>query len=396
MNEIILHPKKEESIKRFHPWIFSGAIARKPESIASGDTVRVLSSGGDFLGIGHYGGGSIAVRLFSFADEPVDEQFWQRRLQQALNMRLRLNLISSATNVCRLVNGEGDLMPGLIVDYYNGAAVIQTHSTSMFLLRPLIARLLIENPALPITSVYDKSEKTLTIKNAADRIRLNPQDGYLVGNCSIPHTIREHDNLFEVNWEEGQKTGFFIDQRENRRLLQHYAADRDVLNMFCYTGGFSVYALRGNARSVCSVDASSKAIELTDRNVALNFPDAPHSAVVADAFEFLHNSDNCYDLIILDPPAFAKRRFALRQALQAYKRLNAKALDKIRSGGLLFTFSCSQVVPKESFREAVFSAAAIAGRYVRILHQMEQPADHPVNIFHPESEYLKGLVLWVE
>jgi len=377
---------------RFHPWIFSGAIHQIEGEVMEGDVVKVVSATRDFLAIGHYQIGSIAVRIISFSDVPIDTAFWKARLAGAVALRRSLGLLNSdQTNVFRLVHGEGDGMPGLVIDFYNGTAVLQAHSIGMFLIRPELARLLKDILGDRLQAVYDKSDKTLPFKAA-----INPENDYLLGN-SEPIVVKEYGNAFHVDWIEGQKTGFFIDQRENRHLVQQYARGRDVLNMFCYSGGFSFYAMRGGARMVHSVDASVKAIELTNRNVKLNFPNDPrHKSYVADAFEFMRDIKDQYDLIILDPPAFAKHRNALHQALQAYKKLNAKAFQQIRPGGIVFTFSCSQVVSKEKFREAVFSGSAISGRQVRILHQLNQPADHPINIYHPEGEYLKGLVLYVD
>lgn len=389
---VILDKGKEQSLLRFHPWVFSGAIRKINGPITDGTPVRVVSSSGEFLALGHYQVGSIAVRVLSFTDVPLDDTFWKARLSGAVALRRALGLLESAdTNVFRLVHGEGDGLPGLVIDYYNGTAVLQAHSVGMFLIREKLAAILKEVMGDRLSAVYDKSEKTLPSQAAVD-----PGNDYLLGS-SGPVIVQEYGNSFYVDWVQGQKTGFFVDQRENRRLLQHYAAGRDVLNMFCYSGGFSFYAMRGGAASVHSVDASARAIELTKRNVGLNFPgDTRHEAYVADAFGFMRDISNRYDLIVLDPPAFAKHRQALHQALQAYKKLNARAFEQIRPGGIVFTFSCSQVVSKEKFREAVFSGAAISGRSVRILHQLNQPPDHPVNIYHPEGEYLKGLVLRVD
>lgn len=389
---IVLGKGKEQSLQRFHPWVFSGAIQRIEGQVKEGDVVRVVSAAREFLAIGHYQIGSIAVRIISFSDVPVDATFWKDKLAGAVALRQALSLLDNGqTNVFRLVHGEGDSLPGLVVDFYDGTAVLQAHSVGMFLIRKELAQWLKEILGDRLKAVYDKSDKTLPFKAA-----INPENEYLLGN-SGPAVVKEYGNSFHVDWVEGQKTGFFIDQRENRHLVQQYAQGRDVLNMFCYTGGFSFYAMHGGARMVHSVDASAKAIELTNQNVKLNFPDDPrHESYVADAFEFMRDIKNKYDLIILDPPAFAKHRNALHQALQAYKKLNARAFEQIRPGGILFTFSCSQVVSREKFREAVFSGAAISGRRVSILHQLTQPADHPVNIYHPEGEYLKGLVLYVD
>ncbi len=388
---VILKKGKEESLERFHPWVFSGAIDRIDGTLEEGDLVSVQKSDGKIIAYGHCAIGSIAVRVFSFGEDVPDDSFWKRRIQQAYELRQKTGLADAAdTNVFRFIHGEGDGMPGLIADYYNGTVVLQFHTVGMWLVREAIVQALREVLGKKLVAVYDKSAKTLPFK--AD---IEAKDGYLFGKSSAGEVI-EYGNRFKVDWEEGQKTGFFIDQRENRRLLSEYAKGKDVLNMFCYTGGFSFSAMRGGANLVHSVDSSAKAIELTNRNVELNFPgDTRHEAFVADAFDYLQDIKDQYDLIILDPPAFAKHRGALSQALQGYKRLNANAFRQIKPGGILFTFSCSQVVTRNNFREAVFSAAAIAGREVRILHQLSQPVDHPINIYHPEGEYLKGLVLFV-
>lgn len=390
--KVMLKSGKDQSLKRFHPWVFSGAIKNISGKISEGDLVEVYSNSNEFLGVGHYQIGSIAVRILSFDKVVIDAAFWKLKIQNAWNCRVRLGFANSPeTNVFRLVHAEGDGLPGLIVDYYNGTAVMQMHSVGMFKSRAEIITALQEVLGLQLKAVFDKSEKTLPEK--AD---ISPKDGYLLGSSDSSEVL-EYGLRFKVDWEEGQKTGFFIDQRENRLLVQEFSKGKDVLNMFCYTGGFSFYAMKGGAKSVHSVDASAKAIDLTRENVVLNFgEDQRHEAIVADGFEYLRNIQDKYDLIILDPPAFAKHRSTLPQALQAYKRINTRAFEQIRKGGILFTFSCSQVVAKEKFREAVFTAAAISGRNVRILHQLSQPADHPVNIYHPEGEYLKGLVLYVE
>ena len=391
---VVLSKGKEQSLKRFHPWVFSGAIKKIEGGVKEGDLVRVISSENTFLGTGHYQIGSITVRIISFNDVRPDHDFWRTKLNRAIQLRKALGLFDNQeTNVFRLVHGEGDGLPGLVIDFYNGTAVFQAHSIGMYRIRNKLAELLPELLGDKLSAVYDKSDKTLPLKAG-----LFPQNSYLVGNAPAgPVIVKEYGNAFHVDWVEGQKTGFFIDQRENRHLLQSYSKGRDVLNMFSYSGGFSFFAMRGGAQIVHSVDASAKAIELTNQNVKLNFEkDSRHKAYVADAFEFMKDIQNKYDLIILDPPAFAKHRSALHQALQAYKRLNCRAFEQIRPGGIVFTFSCSQAVSKDKFREAVFSAAAISGRSIRILHQLTQPADHPVNIYHPEGEYLKGLVLYVE
>ncbi|MDR3328033.1 MAG: class I SAM-dependent rRNA methyltransferase [Prevotellaceae bacterium] len=391
MITIQLKPKKEDSILRFHPWIFSGAIAGISGKAQEGDLARIVDCNRDFLGIGHYQIGSIAVRIITFSDEDIDINFWKNKIRLAYLMRKRLGLVDSRpTNAYRLVHGEGDNLSGLVIDIYNSTAVIQAHSVGMHCVREFLAKIITEE--IPnIKNVYYKSENTLPFK-----ANLNFKDGYLIEN-QIDCIAKENDFLFNADWLAGQKTGFFIDQRENRSLLEHYAKNKDVLNMFCYTGGFSLYAMRGGAKSVHSVDSSERAIVLTDRNIELNFAnDSRHTSFCQNAFNFLENIDGKYDLIVLDPPAFAKHRDALKNALQAYKRLNAKAFKQIKNGGIVFTFSCSQAVSKEQFRLAVFSAAAQSRRTVKILHQLSQAADHPVNIYHPEGEYLKGLVLYVE
>ena len=390
MKQIQLKRGKEESLLRYHPWVFSGAIQHIDDGTEEGDIVRVVTSTGDFIAVGHYQEGSIAVRVLSFRDVAIDDQFWASRLQSALNLRLAIQLADSPTNnTYRLVHGEGDHLPGLIIDVYGNTAVMQAHSIGMHLCRKQIAAQLVNVMGSRIQNVYYKSETTLPY--------MEPENGFLYGG-STDNIAIENGLKFYVDWLRGQKTGFFVDQRENRSLLEHYARGRRVLNMFCYTGGFSFYAMRGGAALVHSVDSSAKAIELTNRNVALNFPaDERHKAFCEDAFKFLDTADRQqYDLVILDPPAFAKHRGALHNALKGYTRLNQKAFQIIQPGGILFTFSCSQVVTKDHFRNAVFTAAAQSRRKVRILHQLHQPADHPVNIYHPEGEYLKGLVLYVE
>lgn len=390
--KIYLKRGKEESLKRFHPWIFSGAIHHVDEGICEGDVVRVITERGDFIAVGHYQVGSIAVRVLSFDDEEITGSFWSRRLSSALQMRIAAGLVDiEGNNTYRLVHGEGDFLPGLVIDCYGATAVLQAHSVGMHVARQKIAETLVRVMEGRISNVFYKSETTLPFK--AD---LGQENGFIIGGSS-DDTATENGLRFHVDWLKGQKTGFFIDQRENRRLLERYARGRNVLNMFCYTGGFSFYAMRGGASLVHSVDSSAKAIELTSQNIALNFPgDSRHQAFCEDAFKFLDGMDGRYDLIVLDPPAFAKHRGALHNALKGYSRLNAKAFERIHEGGILFTFSCSQVVTKDHFRNAVFTAAASAGRKVRILHQLHQPSDHPVNIYHPEGEYLKGLVVYVE
>lgn len=388
---VFLKKGKEESLKRFHPWVFSGAIAKMDNGVEEGDIVAVYSYSGEFIAMGHFQIGSITVRVLDFAQRDIDVDFFFDRLQKAFDLRKSIGLIRPDNNAFRLVHGEGDFLPGLVVDVYDRTAVVQAHSPGMHFARNIIADALLRIADGLIKNVYYKSETTLPYK-----AQLDPQNDYIVGGFETNVAV-ENGLKFHVDWLKGQKTGFFVDQRDNRSLLEHYANGRSVLNMFCYTGGFSFYAMRGNAKLVHSVDSSAKAIQLTNENVELNFPGDPrHQAFAEDAFKFLNNMDDKYDLIILDPPAFAKHKSALKNALIGYRKLNAKAFEKIRPGGILFTFSCSQAVSKEQFRLAVFSAAAMSGRRVRILHQLTQPSDHPINIYHPEGEYLKGLVLYVE
>ena len=396
LKKVYLRRGKEESLKRFHPWVFSGAIDRMDDGIDEGDIVDVITYDGDFIARGHFQRGSIMVRVLTFDDEPIDEGYWQQRLRVALDVRRRMNF-GVQTDAYRLVHGEGDCLPGLIIDIYGKTAVMQAHSIGMHVCRKEIGKALMAVLSDSIENVYYKSEMTLPFKEEV-------VNGFLYGETRDDIAI-ENGLKFHVDWLRGQKTGFFVDQRENRALLEKYSAGRRVLNMFCYTGGFSFYAMRGGAELVHSVDSSEKAIALTNSNVELNFPnDTRHKAFCEDAFRFLSNIPNGntpdtqspYDLIILDPPAFAKHRGALHNALKGYTRLNAKAMEKIAPGGILFTFSCSQVVTKDNFRNAIFTAAAQSGRKIRILHQLHQPADHPINIYHPEGEYLKGLVLYIE
>jgi Predicted SAM-dependent methyltransferases len=389
---VYLKSGKEESLKRFHPWIFSGAIHHFDGEPEEGEIVDVYTSKKEFIALGHFQVGSIAVRVLSFKNEEVDLNFWVRKLEIAYDLRKRIGLAESSTNnTFRLVHGEGDNLPGLIIDIYAKTAVMQAHSVGMHVYRMDIANALSQVLGDTIDNIYYKSETTLPFK--AD---LGQENGFIKGGSS-DNIAQEYGLKFHVDWLKGQKTGFFVDQRENRALLERYAKGRSVLNMFCYTGGFSFYAMRGGANLVHSVDSSAKAIDLTNKNVELNFADdSRHTAYAEDAFKYLDRMGDQYDLIILDPPAFAKHREALRNALQGYRKLNAKAFEKIKPGGILFTFSCSQVVTKDNFRTAVFTAAAMSGRSVKILHQLTQPADHPVNIYHPEGEYLKGLVLYVE
>ena len=389
---IYLKKGKEESLNRFHPWIFSGAIHHMDDNIEEGEFVNIFTASNEFIAVGHYQIGSIAIRVLTFSKVVISYDFWCDRLSSALKMRQNVGIAdNNVNNTYRLVHGEGDYLPGLVIDCYGETAVMQAHSVGMHVCREEICRALIKVMGERIKHVYYKSETTLPFK-----AELGQENGFMYGETDNDIAI-ENGLKFHVDWLRGQKTGFFVDQRENRNLLEHYAKGKSVLNMFCYTGGFSVYAMRGQAKLVHSVDSSAKAVELTNRNIALNFPDdLRHEAFCEDAFKYLDNNDNKYDLIILDPPAFAKHRAALRNALKGYTRLNVKGLQRIKHGGILFTFSCSQVVSKEHFRNAVFTAAAQAGRKVRILHQLHQPADHPINIYHPEGEYLKGLVLYVE
>ena len=390
--KVYLKAGKEESLKRFHPWVFSGAIARIEGEPEEGEIVDVYTSKKEFIACGHFQIGSIAVRVLTFRQEEINRDFWKRRLEVALDLRRSLNLVDNPeNNTYRLVHGEGDNLPGLIIDVYGQTAVMQAHSAGMHVYRMEIAEALSEVMGDIVQHIYYKSETTLPFK--AD---LGPENGFIKGG-SPENVALENGLKFHVDWLKGQKTGFFVDQRENRHLLERYSKGRNVLNMFCYTGGFSFYAMRGGANLVHSVDSSAKAIDLTNQNVELNFPgDERHQAFAEDAFKYLDRMGDQYDLIILDPPAFAKHRDALRNALRGYSKLNAKAFEKIKPGGILFTFSCSQVVDKKDFRNAVFTAAAQSGRSVRILHQLTRPGDHPVNIYHPEGEYLKGLVLYVE
>lgn len=394
MSNVYLKSGKEESLKRFHPWVFSGAISRIEGNVQEGDLVEVFTAQREFIARGHYQVGSIMVRVLTFDEhETIDDNFWCHRLQEAYLKRVAIGIaVCAENNTYRLVHGEGDNLPGLVIDIYGRTAVMQAHSAGMHFQRMEIAQALMKVMGGKIDHIYYKSDTTLPYK-----AELGQENGFLVGG-SKENIATEYGLKFHIDWLKGQKTGFFVDQRENRSLLEHYSQGRNVLNMFCYTGGFSVYALRGGALRVDSVDSSAKAIELTKQNVALNFPeDERHHAYAEDAFKFLDEMEKDeYDLIILDPPAFAKHRDVLRNALQGYRRLNAKAFEKIKHGGILFTFSCSQAVNKDQFRTSVFTAAAASGRKVSILHQLTQPADHPVNIYHPEGEYLKGLVLYVE
>ncbi len=409
MTTIILKPHKEESLKRFHPWVFSGAIARivldaahKAAAPEEGELVCVESANSETLGVGHWQVGSIAVRILEFGVAELPADFWEQRVRAAYQVRESLGLVRKDNDTFRLVHGEGDWLPGLVVDVYADTAVVQAHSVGMHVFREAIAEAIVA--VVPqVKNVYYKSDDTLPFKAAIE----GEKKGWLVRGAKCSENSKdsefwstENGLEFRIDWLKGQKTGFFVDQRENRALVERYAAGKEVLNMFCYTGGFSLYALRGGAKRVDSVDVSQKAIDLVNANVAHNFPKAKnHTAVTADAFDYLtaqKNAGRTFDLIILDPPAFAKHRDAVKNALRGYQRINAKAIEMIRPGGILFTFSCSQAVDKEAFRLAVFSAAASVGRKVRILHQLHQPQDHPINIYHPEGEYLKGLVLYIE
>lgn len=391
--KITLKAGKEQSILRFHPWIFSGAIKFVEGEPTEGGLVEVYSCNNDFLAIGHFHSGSISVRILSFVNVAIDVDFWRARLAKAMEHRRGLGFLDSqTTNTYRLVHGEGDCMPGLVVDIYGSTAVVQCHSVGMYLIRELIANQIVGLCGGKISAVYDKSSATLPMRE-----KFNPLDSYLIGSGKPSDVVLEHGCKFMVSWAEGQKTGFFIDQRENRALLQKYSNGKTVLNTFGYTGGFSVYAIKGGATQVVTVDSSEKAIDAANSNVELNFgTSANHQSAVVDTFEYLRTHEEQFDIIVLDPPAFAKHNGALRNALQAYKRLNLAALKRLKPGGLLFTFSCSQVVDKFDFRNAVFSACAISGRQASIMHQLTQPADHPINIYHPEGEYLKGLVVRVD
>lgn len=398
MGRVIMSRGREESIRRFHPWIFSGGIHKIEGKTEEGDIVEVLSSNGERLGFGHYQIGSISVRMLTFGEEDFTPDFWYKKIDAAYSLRKNLGITEGATNAYRLVHGEGDSLPGLIIDIYDNAAVVQTHSAGMFLSRGIIAEALKKIFGPKLTSIYDKSETTAPYKAGLELL-----DGYIYGSSPESSVILENGISFSVDWEGGQKTGFFLDQRDNRQLVRNYSKGKRVLNLFCYTGGFSLYALAGGAKSADSVDSSQKAIELLNINMEINrkaslFPkETPANSFCTDAIEFLKNSkDDVYDLMIVDPPAFAKHRGALSNALRAYQRLNAAAIEKIAPGGIIFTYSCSQVVDKTAFAQTIFSAAAQTGRNVRILHRLTQPADHPVNIYHPEGEYLKGLVLYVE
>ncbi len=389
--KIVLKSGKEQSIRRYHPWIFSGAIKKMYGNPVEGDLVDVFDNKDEFLAVGHYAPSSIAIRILSFQQENPDINFFREKIKRAIQYRRAIGIIDNPEiNVFRLIHGEGDGLPGLIVDFYNGVAVMQMHSVGFYRIRKEIATILSEELDNRIVAVYDKSEGTLPHMSS-----IKAENEFLVGN-SEPVIVTENGYKFKIDWISGQKTGFFIDQRENRFLLEKYTDGKTVLNMFGYTGGFSVYAMK-NAKSVHTVDSSFSAIELANENIRLNYgEDKRHESFQVDAFEYMNHIKDQYDLIILDPPAFAKHNNVLANALQGYKRLNIKAIEQIRPGGIIFTFSCSQVVSRDNFRKSVFAAAANTGRNVRILYQMSQPIDHPVNIYHPESEYLKGLVIYVE
>jgi 23S rRNA (cytosine1962-C5)-methyltransferase len=389
--KIILKKGKEQSIQRFHPWIFSGAIQKMDGIVEDGSWVEVLSHKETTLGFGHYQDGSIAVRILSFQSS-IPDDFWVSKINNAFSLRRSAGLPSVETNAFRLIHAEGDGLPGLIIDYYNGVLIVQAHSVGMHIDRHNIASAIVQVLGEKCKAVYYKSQTTLPGKN-----RVPFQNEYLFGSCQVPFDITEYNNHFLVNWEDGQKTGFFLDQRENRNLLKQFSKKKIVLNTFCYTGGFSVYALQGGAKKVDSVDASEKAIELTRRNLELNaFSNDSNGSYAVDTFDFLKDKQDCYDVIILDPPAFAKHREARHQAVKGYQRLNTEAMKVIRKGGILFTFSCSQVVDRQLFYNTIVSSAIHSGRQIKVLYHLSQPADHPVSIFHSEGEYLKGLVLYVE
>jgi len=390
--KVLLKPGKEKSVLRYHPWIFSGAIKSIDSNIAEGDIVEVFTDNNDYLATGHYQIGTITVRIFSFNRVEPDKKYWKSKLFSTISLRQKIGLLGSThTNVMRLVNGEGDGFPGMIIDFYNGTIVLQSHSIGMYYLRDIFTEALREIFGDKVVGIFDKSESTLPYKANV------PHKNEFLFGASQQIVVSEYGSKYIIDVEEGQKTGFFIDQRENRKLLESYSKDANVLNVFSYTGGFSISALKGNAKLVHSVDSSLRAVDLAQKNINLNFENTDkHQAFSVDAFDFLDNIDNKYDLIILDPPAFAKHQDVLDKAIKGYRNINRKAIEKIRPQGVIFTFSCSQVISKEEFKKTVFSAAALAKREVRILHQLTQPADHPVNIYHPEGEYLKGLVLFVE
>ncbi len=386
--QIILRKNKEESLLRRHPWVFSGAIDLIDDEISDGDIVSVFDSRNKFLASGHFQNATIAVRILTFEEIELNQSFYNKVLSEAIELRKTLGLFSKENSICRILHGEGDGLPGLIIDYYNGVAVIQCHSIGMYQSIELISVALQTVLGKSLKAVYSKSSETL--HNKADIV-----DSFIFGTCKTPHKAKENGVTFSIDWVTGQKTGFFIDQRENRKLLSKYAQNKKILNTFCYSGGFSLFALKAGANEVHSLDSSKKAIELTEQNVGLNKLEENHVTIVADAMEFMKTVDNSFDVIILDPPAFAKHRDKRHQAIQGYKRLNEMAIRSIRPGGIIFTFSCSQVVDKNLFTHTVIAAAISSGRKIRILEQLHQPADHPINAFHPEGEYLKGLVIQV-
>lgn len=389
MQTISLHKKKTDSVLRRHPWIFSGAIASHTETIEDGEVVTVVDQKQQFLARGHFQHATIAVRVLSFDDRPIDQLFFSERIKTAVEWRKKMHLLNANNSICRLIHGEGDSLPGLIVDFYNGVAVVQCHSIGMYKALDHISEGLGNALGEDLTAIYSKSSDTVPSRHSVE-------DGYIYGNCTVPHVAKEHGVLLQIDWINGQKTGFFIDQRENRKLLGTYAAGKKILNTFCYSGGFSLLALQDGAQLVHSLDSSKKAIELTEANVILNGMTERHGSIVADAMEYMKDLPEDYDIIVLDPPAFAKHREKRHKAIQGYKRLNAHAIRQIKPGGIIFTFSCSQVVDKQLFTNTIIAAAIEAGRNVRILEQLHQPADHPINAFHPEGEYLKGLVIAVD
>ena len=389
MKTLHIHKHKVDSILRRHPWIFSGAIQSNTDDLKDGETVTVEDHKGNFLARGHFQHATIAVRVLSFEDTEIDESFFVKAIENAVQLRKNLNLLTETNTICRLVHGEGDSLPGLIVDFYQGVAVVQCHSIGMFTSIPAIVEGLKKAFGAGLTAIYSKSSDTLP--NRADVV-----DEYVYGTCETPHLALEHGVKLHIDWVTGQKTGFFIDQRENRNLLGKYSHGKKVLNTFCYSGGFSLLAIKNGATLVHSLDSSKKAIQLTEENVTLNDFQEKHESIVADAMEYMKDLPEDYDIIVLDPPAFAKHREKRHKAIQGYKRLNAHAIRQIKPGGLIFTFSCSQVVDKSMFTNTIIAAAIEAGRNVRIIEQLHQPADHPINAFHPEGEYLKGLVIQVD
>ncbi len=391
-SQVFLKPNRDEAVRRFHPWVFSGAIARVKGQTTDGEVVEVCDSKGQYLATGHFHNGNIAVKLFSYEKIVPDVAFWKQKLQKALTVRQQILTSDRVTNCYRLVHGEGDGLPGLIIDYYNGVLVIQAHSIGMYRVLNELTQALKELYGEELKAIYNKSAETLP-----DEFAKSVSNGYVYGQCAVPHPVKENGHTFLIDWETGQKTGFFLDQRDNRKLLADYAAGKNVLNAFCYSGGFSIYALEAGATSVDSVDASKKAIELTERNVEANFgAKAAHQSYAEDVMKFLKETTGTYDVMVLDPPAYAKSMSARHRAVQGYKRLNTEGIKHLKPNGILFTFSCSQVVDRELFYNTIVAAAIEAGRQVRVLHQITQPPDHPVNLFHPEGSYLKGLVLWVE